>query len=48
MTLTVPFPADLVRIARKVVWYDQPEQTLANLDTFLAHLMVYGRRRMWP
>lgn len=35
-------PADLLRIARKVVWYDQPEQTLANLDTFLAHLMVYG------
>ena len=42
MTIAVPFPADLLRIARKVVWYDQPEQTLANLDTFLAHLMVYG------
>jgi hypothetical protein len=42
MTLTVPYPADLLRIARKVVWYDQPEQTLADLDTFLAHLMVYG------
>jgi hypothetical protein len=42
MTLTVPYPADLLRIARKVVWYDQPEQTLAHLDTFLAHLMVYG------
>jgi len=42
MTLTVPYPADLLRIARKVVWYDQPGQTLADLDTFLAHLMVYG------
>ena len=42
MTLTVPYPADLLRIARKVVWYDQPEQTLADLDTYLAHLMVYG------
>ena len=42
MTLTVPYPADLLRIARKVVWYDQPEQTLAHLDTFLAHLTVYG------
>jgi hypothetical protein len=42
MTLTVPYPADLLRIARKVVWYDRPEQTLADLDTFLAHLMVYG------
>ena len=42
MTLAVPFPADLLRIARKVVWYDQLEQTFADLDTFLAHLMVYG------
>jgi hypothetical protein len=42
MTLTVPYPADLLRIARKVVWYDQPERTLADLDTYLAHLMVYG------
>ena len=31
MTLTVPYPADLLRIAGKVVWYDQPEQTLAHL-----------------
>lgn len=42
MTLTAPYPPDLLRIARKVVWYDQPEQTLAHLDTYLAHLMVYG------
>ena len=42
MKLTVPYPADLLRIARKVVWYERPEQTLADLDTFLAHLMVYG------
>ena len=42
MTLTIPYPPELLRIARKVVWYDQPEQTLAHLDTYLAHLMVYG------
>lgn len=42
MTLQFPYPADLLRIARKVVWYDQPEQTLAHLDIYLAHLMVYG------
>ena len=42
MTLNVPYPPDLLRIARKVVWYDQPEQTLEDLDTFLANLMVYG------
>jgi hypothetical protein len=42
MRLISPYPAELVRIARKVVWYDVPEQTLADLPTFLAHLMVYG------
>jgi hypothetical protein len=45
MTLSVPYPADLLRIARKVVWYDKPELTLANIDVFLAHLMVYGSSR---
>lgn len=42
MTLTRPYPQDLIRIARKVVWYDSPEETLADLPTFLAHVMVYG------
>ena len=42
MTLIPPYPPELERIARKVVWYDAPEQTLADLRTFLAHLMVYG------
>lgn len=42
MTLTAPYPAELVRVARKVVWYDAPEQTLADLRTFLTQLMVYG------
>ena len=42
LTLTAPYPAELLRIARKVVWYDQPETTLADLGTFLSHLMVYG------
>jgi hypothetical protein len=42
MSLAVPYPAELLRVARKVVWYDKPEQTLADLKTFLSHLMVYG------
>jgi hypothetical protein len=42
MTLTVPYPPELLRIAGKVVWYDRPEQTLARLATFLANLMAYG------
>jgi hypothetical protein len=42
LTLTAPYPAELIRVAKKVVWYDRPEDTLADLPTFLAHLMVYG------
>ena len=42
MTLTAPYPAELARVAKKVVWYDLPEETLRDLRNFLAHLMVYG------
>jgi hypothetical protein len=42
MNLTAPYPVELLRVARKVVWYDTPEQTLADLKTFLSQLMVYG------
>lgn len=28
MSLTTPYPADLLLVARKVVWYEQPEETL--------------------
>jgi hypothetical protein len=42
MNLTAPYPVELLRVARKVVWYDTPERTLADLTTFLSHLMVYG------
>jgi hypothetical protein len=42
MTITEPYPAELLRIAHKVVWFDAPEQTLRDVNNFLAHLMVYG------
>ena len=42
MSLVAPYANELLRVARKVVWYDKPEQTLADLKTFLSHLMVYG------
>jgi len=42
MTLATPYPAELVRVAKKVVWYDRPEATLADVPTFLTHVMVYG------
>ena len=42
MTLAAPYPPELVRVARKVVWYNSPEAALADLPDFLTHLMVYG------
>jgi hypothetical protein len=42
MTLTQLFPPELIRVPRKVVWYDILENTLADLPTFLAHVIVYG------
>jgi hypothetical protein len=42
MTFTPPYPAELVRVARKVLWYQRSEESLADLPTFLAHVMVYG------
>jgi hypothetical protein len=42
MTLQAPYPEPLLRLARKVVWYDAPEEALADLPSFLANLMAYG------
>jgi hypothetical protein len=42
MILKPPYPGELLRVARKVVWYERPEETLADPMTFLTHLMVYG------
>ena len=33
---------ELHQVAKRVVWFDSPEQTLQNPPLFLAHLMVYG------
>ena len=42
MTLTAPYPVELLRVAKKVAWYDSAEETLADLPNFLAQVMVYG------
>jgi hypothetical protein len=42
MKFVRPYPPELLRVARKVVWDDAPERTLDDIPTFLAHLMVYG------
>ena len=42
MNLTKPYPAGLLRVARKVLWFETSEEALADLPTFLTHVMVYG------
>ena len=42
MVLQRPFPEELLRVAKKVVWYDAPEQSLEDLPAFLAQLMAFG------
>jgi hypothetical protein len=32
MTLIEPYPEELLRVAKKVVWYDRPEQTLGDFE----------------
>ena len=34
MMLILPYPLDLIEIARKVAWYDAPEQAASDLPAF--------------
>ena len=38
----LPITPDLLRVARRVVWFKEPEEALAEPAHFLAHLMTYG------
>jgi hypothetical protein len=33
---------ELLRVARRVVWFEEPAQALADPVLFLAHVMVFG------
>jgi hypothetical protein len=39
-----PFPVtpELLRVARRVIWFEEPERALADPVQFLAHVMVFG------
>jgi len=41
MKLLPPYP-DLLNVAEHVVWFEPPEQALADPIRFLAYLMTYG------
>jgi hypothetical protein len=38
----LPPTPELLRVARRVVWFDAPERALADPLRFLAHVMVFG------
>jgi hypothetical protein len=38
----LPLAPELLDIAPRVVWFEKPEQALANPVRFLAYLMTYG------
>jgi hypothetical protein len=38
----LPATPELLNVARRVVWYQSPEATLADPVRFLAHVMTYG------
>ena len=38
----LPMTEDLLAVARRVVWYQPPEKTIANVPLFVAHLLTYS------
>ncbi len=38
----LPVTPELMRVARRVIWFEEPERALADPMQFLAHVMVFG------
>jgi hypothetical protein len=38
----LPVKPELLNVARRVVWFKEPEEALADPVHFLAHVMTYG------
>jgi hypothetical protein len=38
----LPLTPELLRVARRVVWFERPETALADPVHFLTHVMVFG------
>ena len=39
--IELPQTEELLGVARRVVWFEEPEETLRHTHTFLAYLMTY-------
>lgn len=35
-------PSELLQVARRVVWFKPPQETLQDARFFLTHVMIYG------
>ena len=40
--IALPMTPELLRVARRVIWFEEPERALADPHQFLAHVMVFG------
>jgi hypothetical protein len=38
----LPATPELLRVARRVIWFEEPARALADPVQFLAHVMVFG------
>jgi hypothetical protein len=38
----LPLSPDVLAVARRVIWFESPEQAVADPIRFLAYLMTYG------
>lgn len=36
------YPPEFLKVVKRVVWFDPPEETLKHPRIFLAHLMTFG------
>jgi hypothetical protein len=36
------YPTEMRAVAKRVLWFEQPEEALSNPRRFLAYLMTYG------
>ncbi len=43
MTATIPLNPQTAEIARRIVWFEPPEQALTDTVRFLAYAMAYAR-----
>lgn len=40
--LKIPLTPEMLHIARRMVWFQKPEEALKHPYTFMAHVMTYG------